>query len=196
MQLADANGFRIESQVAAELLQNFRAVALGHRLGDEIADAVRKQRIAPEHLHAGGLVREMRLMRQHDGHQPIRVLERHQAARARLIAAELSHPIEEGGVLQRDGERLPTGLRDRTVEGRGIAELRPPFASFSQRVQPPLSALVSFAGALVIEPRLEASVMEPFCRKTRSPSFTAITSLLPCRRQWMPVTTNLPRSVV
>jgi hypothetical protein len=36
--------------------------------------------------------------------------------------------------------------------------------------------LVSFLGALVIEPRLEASVMEPFCKKTRSPSFTAITS--------------------
>src|ERR1039458_2958888 len=47
-------------------------------------------------------------------------------------------------------------------------------ASFSQRVQPPLSALVSLAGALVMEPRLEASVMEPFCMKTRSPGFTAI----------------------
>ena len=39
-------------------------------------------------------------------------------------------------------------------------------ASFSQSVQPPLSALVSLAGAFVIEPRLEASVIEAFCKKT------------------------------
>ena len=32
--------------------------------------------------------------------------------------------------------------------------------------------------------------MEPFCMKTKSPSFTAITSSLPCRRQWMAVTVN------
>jgi len=40
--------------------------------------------------------------------------------------------------------------------------------------------------------------MEPFCMKTKSPSasFTAIASLLPCRRQWMAVTMNLPSSVL
>src|ERR1039458_4729659 len=69
------------------------------------------------------------------------------------------------------------------LKATGLPNCDRPFASFSQRVQPPLSTLVSFLGALVIEPRLEASVMEPFCMKTRSPSFTAITSLLSCRRQ-------------
>jgi hypothetical protein len=63
-------------------------------------------------------------MGQHNGQQPIRVLERHQSAGARLISAELSHPIEKCGVLQRNGKRLPTGLRDATVKGRGIAKLR------------------------------------------------------------------------
>src|ERR1017187_5825773 len=82
------------------------------------------------------------------------------------------------------------------LKAAGLPNSDRPFASFSQRVQPPLSTLVSFLGALVIEPRLEASVMEPFCMKTRSPSFTAITSLLPCRRQWMEVTMNLPSSVL
>src|ERR1017187_8573130 len=72
----------------------------------------------------GRLVREVRLMGQHNGQQPIRVLERHQSAGARLISAELSHPIEKCGVLQRNGKRLPTGLRDATVKGRGIANLR------------------------------------------------------------------------
>src|ERR1035441_4536258 len=147
-------------------------MALGHRLRNEIADPVRKQRVSPEHLHAGRLVREVRLMGQHNGHQPIRVLERHQSAGARLISAELSHPIEKCGVLQRNGKRLPTGLRDATVKGRGIAKLRLALRQlFPKRPQPPLSALVSFLGALVIEPRLEASVMEPFCKKTKSPSF-------------------------
>ena len=72
----------------AEFPQDLRAIALGHRLGNEIADAVRKQRISPEHLHVGRLVREMGLMGQHNGHQPVRVLERHQSAGARLISAE------------------------------------------------------------------------------------------------------------
>src|ERR1039458_5739404 len=63
------------------------------------------------------------------------------------------------------------------LKAAGLPNSGWPSASFSQRAQPPLSALVSFLGALVIEPRLEASVMEPFCKKTKSPSFTAITSL-------------------
>jgi hypothetical protein len=58
MQLADFNGLQIESQVAAEFPQDFRAIALGHRLRNEIADPVRKQRVSPEHLHVGGLVDE------------------------------------------------------------------------------------------------------------------------------------------
>src|ERR1035438_3350630 len=65
------------------------------------------------------------------------------------------------------------------LKAAGLPNCGRPAAIFSQSVQPPLSSLVSFSGALLIEPRLEASVMEPFCRKTRSPSFTAMISLLP-----------------
>ncbi len=125
MQLADATDLQIESQVTAEFPQDFRAVAVGHRLRNEIADPVRKQRVSPEHLHVGRLVQKMRLIGQHNGHQPVRVLERHQPAGARLIAAELNHLVEERGILQRDGERLPARLRDAAIKGRGIAKLRP-----------------------------------------------------------------------
>ena len=53
------------------------------------------------------------------------------------------------------------------LKAAGLPNSGWPSASFSQRVQPPLSALVSFLGALVIEPRLEASVMEPFCKEDK-----------------------------
>ena len=125
MQLADATVSGIESQVTAKLPQDFRAIAFGHRLRDEIANAVRKQRVSPEHLHIGGLVRKMRLTGQHNGHEPIRVLEGHQPAGAWLIAAEPSHLVEERRVLQRDCERLPPGLCDTAIEGCRIAKLRP-----------------------------------------------------------------------
>src|ERR1700736_4944582 len=62
------------------------------------------------------------------------------------------------------------------LKAAGLPNWGRPCASFSQRVQPPLSALVSLGGALVIDPRLEASVMEPFCTKTTSPSLTPTTS--------------------
>ena len=82
-------GLQIESQVTAELPQKFRARALAHRLCHEIADPIRKQRVPPEHLHVSGLVREVRLISQHDGHQPIGILEGDQPTRARLVPAEV-----------------------------------------------------------------------------------------------------------
>src|ERR1039457_5667011 len=148
------NGLRIESQVTAEFPQNFRAMALGHRLRNEIAVPVRKQRVSPEHLHACSAGSGSEVDGPAQWHQPIRVLERHQSAGARLISAELSHPIEKCGVLQPNGKRLPTGLRDATVKGRGIAKLRLALRQLFPESQPTLSALVSFLGALVIEPRL------------------------------------------
>src|SRR5271165_4574443 len=71
-----------------------------------------------------------------------------------------------------------------------------PSASFSQRHHPPLSNLVSFLGALAIDPRLEASVMDAFCTMTISPLFTAIASILPWCRQRMPVTASKSSSVL
>ena len=62
------------------------------------------------------------------------------------------------------------------LKAEGLPNCGRPSANFSQSVQLLLSFLASFAGAFVIEPRLEASVMEPFCMKTRSPVLTTITS--------------------
>ena len=110
--------------MTAELLQYFCAITLSQWLWNEIADTVRKQRVSPEHLYVCRLVCEVWLVSQHNGHQPIRVVERHQSAGASLIAAELIRLVEECGVLQCDGERLPTRLRDAAVESRRVAKLR------------------------------------------------------------------------
>ena len=96
MQIGRFNGLRIESQVAAEFPQNFRTIAFGHRLWNKVADPVRKQRVSPENLYIGRLVREVRLRSQYYGQKPIRILERHQTAGARLVTAELIHLVEEG----------------------------------------------------------------------------------------------------
>ena len=86
--------------MAAQLLQNFGAVAVRHRFGDEVADPVRMQGVSPEHLHVLGLAREMGLMVEHERHQPVRVFEGHQSARARLVAGESSILSKKAGVRQ------------------------------------------------------------------------------------------------
>ena len=57
------DGVEVEAQVAAKLLQQRRAGAIGHRLRHVVADAVREQPVAPEHLHIGRLVGKVRLVR-------------------------------------------------------------------------------------------------------------------------------------
>ena len=135
-------------------------------------------------------------MRRYDRHQPVRILERHQTADVRVVAAESAHQIEERRVLQRDRKRLPARLRDTTIEHRRIAELRPALRQLFPQSPNAAVCLGELGGGMVIAPKLEASFIEPFCMKTRSSSFTAITSSLPLRRQWMSVTTNSPLSIV
>src|ERR1700722_3566130 len=55
------------------------------------------------------------------------------------------------------------------LNAAGLPNSGRPSASFSQRVQPPLSALLSGVGAVVIEPKLDASVIDPFCRTLGRP---------------------------
>ena len=93
--------------MAAELVQDFGAVAVGHRFGDEIADAIGVQRVAPEHLSVRGLPDEVRLVVQNDGHQPARILERHEAAGPCRVAGKALHRIEERRVAAGDGEGFP-----------------------------------------------------------------------------------------
>ena len=66
-----SNGYQVEVQMPAKLPQDIPARAFGHRLGNEVTDLIRMQRISPKHLHICGLVVEVRLMRQNDGHEPI-----------------------------------------------------------------------------------------------------------------------------
>jgi hypothetical protein len=57
--------------MAAESAQNFGAVAVSHRLRHKITDSIGRERVSPKHLNVRRLVEKVRLMRQHDGHQPI-----------------------------------------------------------------------------------------------------------------------------
>ena len=68
-------------------------------------------------------------------------------------------------------------------------------ASLSHNVQPLLSTFVRCSGGLFIDPRLEASVIEPFWKKARSPSSTITVSVLPPLSRVMPVTVICPSVV-
>lgn len=62
---------QIESKMTAKFAQNFFTIAIVHRLGNEIADSVLEKGVSLKYLHFLRLVREVRLMRQHNGHQPV-----------------------------------------------------------------------------------------------------------------------------
>ena len=85
--------------MTAQFLQYFGPVTVRHGLGDEIADSIGEQGISPEDLDARWLVDEMRLMRQHNRHQPMGVLERYQSAGTSFVAAEFVHLLEEGRIV-------------------------------------------------------------------------------------------------
>ena len=61
----DGRGDRllIEIEMVAQLLQDILAVTISHCLWYEVANAIGVQGIAPEHLHIGRLIDEVRLMR-------------------------------------------------------------------------------------------------------------------------------------
>ena len=94
----------VEIEMAAQLGENFGAVAVRHRFGHEVADSVWMERIPPKHLHVFWLAREMGLVIEHERHQPVRVFERHKSARSRFVAREFPHLIEEGGCGAGHGE--------------------------------------------------------------------------------------------
>lgn len=63
---------------------------------------------------------------------------------------------------------LLQGLAQRLEELRGEAERRQAYRKLFPEFKLPLWAFFSRAGAAVIKPGLEASVIEPFCAKTRT----------------------------
>ncbi len=80
------------------------------------------ERIAPENPDVLRLIEKMRLISQHDRHQPVRILDRDESACAGGVAGETFHEFEECRVGQRDGERLPTAFRHVATEGLGAPE--------------------------------------------------------------------------
>ena len=84
--------------MADDLGHDLAAAAFCHRLRDEIARLVDIETIAPEDLHLLGLADEVRLMRQHDRGEPVRLRKGDQAAFARHVTREIAHKMEEGWV--------------------------------------------------------------------------------------------------
>lgn len=71
---------------------------------------------------------------------------------------------------------LLQGLDQRLEELRGEAERRQAYRKLFPEFKLPLWAYFSMAGAAVIKPALESSVIEPFCAKTRTLSFRIVES--------------------
>ena len=78
-----------------EFFEDLLASALDHGLLDVIALRAGSEPVAPKDLHISGLVDEMRLVRDHDAHAPIAVLEGGESACAGFVAGEFSEVLEE-----------------------------------------------------------------------------------------------------
>ncbi|MNE25266.1 hypothetical protein D3C80_1185890 [compost metagenome] len=109
-------------QMADQLLHNLFPGTVAHSFVDEIADFVRIQAVAPEHLDMLRLIAEMRLEGQHNRHEPARILEGDKCACAGPVAGEFLHQVEEDGILEGDGERLPLRFVHIIRERRGITK--------------------------------------------------------------------------
>lgn len=112
---------RGEVQQAQQLGHDFRARAVRHGLGDNVAHFVREQPVAPEDLHVVGLVEEVRLLGHHDAHEPVAVLEGDKGAGAGRVGAPFLQALEEARVVQGDGEGEPVGLLRARVEVGWVA---------------------------------------------------------------------------
>ena len=119
------------------------------------------QAIAPEDFDIFGLSDKVRLMRQHDRGQPRRIGEGDQSAFPGNVTGEIREQSEESWVAQCRRERNPLGLINVIGERTRMPELGPADSDLFPSVQAPPSALPFRTGAESMEPRLEASVMEP-----------------------------------
>ena len=71
--------------------------AMGFGVGGE-------EPVAPEDPDVGRLIEEVRLVRDHDAHEPVAILKRHQPSGAGLVPRRFLELQEEIGVLERSGE--------------------------------------------------------------------------------------------
>ena len=108
--------------MAKQFLQDLGPGTFGHWLGDDVPNFVGEESVAPENLHVGGLVEEVRLVWDHDGHEPVAVFEGYECACTGFVAGRRFECGEELRVLEGHGEREPVAFRGSGVEVGGIAE--------------------------------------------------------------------------
>ena len=108
--------------MAEQFLQDLGAGAFGHGLGDDVADFVGEESVAPEDLHVGWLVEKVGLMWDDDAHEPVAVFEGDEGAGAGFVACCYFERGEEFGVFERYGEGKPVAFCGACVEVGWIAK--------------------------------------------------------------------------
>ena len=126
-----------ESEMTQHLFENLRATAIRRWLLDKIANPVGIKHVAPPNHHLRWLLDEFGLMEDRQGEQPVRVLEGHQSAAARLAFGEDCHEIEECDVSgsHREGQPHRIGHVLLAEENLGIAEIGPTMGNIFQSAQ-------------------------------------------------------------
>src|SRR5271166_158072 len=99
-----------------EFDQKFLAAAIEHSFMDEIAALVRNQAIGAKDRRVRGLIEKMRLIGDNHRQQPIRILERHQAAGAGRIACKIFDHVQKRKIATGDCEGFSPRLVDVVVE--------------------------------------------------------------------------------
>jgi len=82
-----------------EFLEDLAPAACRHRLTHAIPGAIRIQRVAPKDPRVLGLIQEVRLVRQHDRHQPSGILESDQSTGTGRIAGFFTGGMEGLGPM-------------------------------------------------------------------------------------------------
>ena len=104
--------------MAEDLGHDLAAGAGRHRLLDEVAGLVDRQAVTPEYADIGWLADEVRLERNDNRSQPVRIRKRDQTALARDITGQVADDTHERVIVQGRGERYPPRLLDMIREHR------------------------------------------------------------------------------
>ena len=112
----------LQGKVGKKLHQNLLAAARQQGFGDEVADAVNQQPVAPPHLNIRGLVGIGRRMKQMKRQAPVGVDEGDQAAPPCRAGAERRHVARKqvARVCHREGN--PSGLLHMAAKCRRVAK--------------------------------------------------------------------------
>lgn len=127
---------------------------------------------------------------------PVRVFESDQTSGAPLLPLNWFILSEKAGFLRVAVNDSRQDCAMQVLNAAGLPNSGRFFANLAHSVYPSLSVFINFLGALVIQLKLDASVLAPFCKRTKSSSLTAITSIFPPHLHWMLVFANLPPSIL